>query len=596
MSGFSWEKAARKFTTSSIFIGNSLEADSFSFRVPRNHCQKNQEPTISSGEMVHSRPEMRSFFRNTFLLSLVFVVPFIGLAAHRHRHTARHTGPAALAHAVDKLLAAPEAAQAHWGISITTLDGRLVYEKNDAQLFAPASNAKLLTTTTALALFGPNTTIETRVIAPSAPDAEGTVHGDVTLVGAGDPSISGRAYPYSGKTDQPSPPLVALESLANRLQQRGVKRVEGNIVGDDTAFPWEPYGTGWAWDDLVWDYGAPISALTINDNVVYLAVTPGAKSGDPVAFTWNSAVTGSYYTVENDARTSAAGSQPSLGLDRPLGSREFRLFGTLPAGGAPSHIALAILDPAQFAATAFRQMLEARGIVVTGTATAHHRESVDTAIYEQSVLRPLTLPDSPQATGPVQIAPTVPAGDVVLASRTSVPLLEDMTVTNKVSQNLHAEIFLRLLGKHFGEDGSIVEGARVVRAEMLRAGVQPQDFFFYDGSGLSPEDRVTPRAITTLLRYVAEQPWGAEFRSTLPIGGVDGTLSDRFTHGPLRDHVFAKTGTLEEVNALSGYVTARNGRTLIFSILCNGHMPEAKGITQTIDAIVTAAAETYSVR
>ncbi|EQD42029.1 Peptidase S13, D-Ala-D-Ala carboxypeptidase C, partial [mine drainage metagenome] len=117
-----------------------------------------------------------------------------------------------------------------------------------------------------------------------------------------------------------------------------------------------------------------------------------------------------------------------------------------------------------------------------------------------------------------------------------------------------------------------------------------------DGSGLSPDDRITPRALTTLLRYVAEQPWGAEFRATLPIGGVDGTLSDRFTRGPLRGRVFAKTGTLDEVNALSGYVTAKNGRTLIVSVLCNGHMPEAKGITKTIDAIVTAAAETDSVR
>jgi D-alanyl-D-alanine carboxypeptidase/D-alanyl-D-alanine-endopeptidase (penicillin-binding protein 4) len=501
-----------------------------------------------------------------------------------------------LSHRIDELLAAPSAAQAHWGISITTMDGRLVYEKNDAQLFAPASNAKLLTTSTALALFGPDTTIETRVLAASAPDAQGTVQGDVTLVGAGDLSMSGRTYPYSRKTERPNPPLGSLQALADQLQQRGVKRVEGNVVGDDTAFPREPYGTGWAWDDLLWDYGAPISALTVNDNIVYLAVIPGAQPGDPVTFTWNPDVTSSFYTVENDARTSVAGSQPSLGLDRPLGSREFRLFGTLPVAGPPSHIAVAVIDPAQFAAIAFRQMLEARGITVSGTAIARHRPSVDTSIYEQSVMRTLSLPIATQSNGVAKIAPPVPAGAVVLASRISVPLLQDIAVTNKVSQNLHAETWLRLLGQHFGQDGSIVEGARVVRAQMLRAGVQPRDFFFYDGSGLSPEDRITPRALTTLLRYVAEQPWGAEFRTTLPIGGVDGTLSDRFLHGPLHGHVFAKTGTLEEVNALSGYVTARNGQTLVFSILCNGHMPEAKGITKTIDAIVTAAAETGSVR
>jgi D-alanyl-D-alanine carboxypeptidase/D-alanyl-D-alanine-endopeptidase (penicillin-binding protein 4) len=180
----------------------------------------------------------------------------------------------------------------------------------------------------------------------------------------------------------------------------------------------------------------------------------------------------------------------------------------------------------------------------------------------------------------------------VLASRTSVPVLQDITVTNKVSQNLHAEILLRLLGKQYGADGSIVEGARVVRAFALRAGIQPQDFFFYDGSGLSPQDRVTPRALTALLRYVAEQPWGAQFRATLPVGGVDGSLSDRFSHGALRGHVFAKTGTLGEVNSLSGYVTAASGSTLVFSIICNGHMPAVAGITKTIDDVVTAVAAT----
>ena len=496
---------------------------------------------------------------------------------------------------IDALLANPVAAQAHWGISVTTLDGRVLYEKNSGQLFAPASNAKLLTTSTALALLGPQATIETRVIAASAPDPQGVVRGDVTLLGAGDPSMSGRAYPYVMNGGQPNPPLGALASLADQLQQKGVRTVQGNIVGDDTAFPWEPYGTGWAWDDLEWDYGAPISALTVNDNVVTLVVTPGANAGDTATVAWNPPATDLYYKVANTARTSVAGSQSSLGVDRALGSTEIRLFGTIPAGHAPLHLDLAIQDPAKFAALAFQQMLTQRGITVIGSAVARHRQSVDTSIYEQNVLRPLTVPpavgvSAPSGAAPLQLAAPLPPGAVVLASRTSVPLLEDMTVTNKVSQNQHAEIYLRLLGERYGSDGSIVEGARVVRAFMQRAGMFPQDLFFYDGSGMSPEDRVSPRALTALLRYVAAQPWGAEFRATLPVGGVDGTLSDRFPHGPLHAHVFAKTGTLEEVNTLSGYVTAKSGRTLIVSILCNGHMPAAKGITKTIDGIVTAVA------
>ncbi len=539
----------------------------------------------------HSRGCLR--FVPLLLWLLVVSAPAQGARRARRHSTIAHGrkgSTASLAHRIDSLLNTPAAAQAHWGISVTTLDGRLIYEKNEGQLFAPASNAKLFTTAAALALLGPNATIMTRVIARAAPNAQGTVAGDVTLVGAGDASISGRAYPYNGRTDRPNPPLAALASLADQLQQRGIRHVQGNIVGDDTAFPWEPYGAGWAWDDLEWSWGAPVSALTINDNIVYLTVTPGARAGDPLTFTWDPDVTSSYYTVDNVARTSAAGSQPSLGIDRPLGSQAIRIFGTLPANGPARNLAIAIQDPAEFTAMAFRQMLEARGITVSGTAVAHHRPSLDTAIYEHSVLRPLNLPIPTTALSPVQIAPAVPSGAVVLASRTSVPLLEDVTVTNKVSQNLHAELLLRLLGKQLGEDGSIVEGARVVRAFWLRAGLGPQDFFFYDGSGLSPQDRVAPRAFTTLLRYAAAQPWGTEFRATLPVGGIDGSLAGRFTHGRLRGRVFAKTGTLGEVNSLSGYLTAASGQTLVFSILCNGHLPDVVGITQTLDGIVAAVA------
>jgi D-alanyl-D-alanine carboxypeptidase/D-alanyl-D-alanine-endopeptidase (penicillin-binding protein 4) len=493
-----------------------------------------------------------------------------------------------LADQIETLISTGAAAQAHWGISVTALDGRVLYEKNDAKLFAPASNAKLFTTAAALALIGPQTTIQTQVVAASALDAQGTIHGDVTLMGAGDATISGRTYPYDGKTERPNPPLNALAALADQIQQRGVRRIEGNIVGDDTAFPWQPYANGWAWDNLQWGFGAPVSALTVNDNVVYLSVAPGSRPGDPLTFSWNPPEAAAYYQIQNQGRTSATGSQSSLGLDRPLGSNETRIFGTLPAGSAARSVALAVHDPAAFAAIAFRQMLESRGIVVTGDAIAHHRFSDDTSIYEQSVLRPLTLPAN---AGSVSfMAPTLPPGAIVLASRTSVPLVQDIAVINKVSQNLHAEVLLRLLGKQDGADGSTVEGARVVRAFAARAGIVGQDFFFYDGSGLSPEDRVTPRALTTLIRYAAGQPWGPQFRSTLPVGGVDGTLSDRFMRSPLRGRVFAKTGTLDEVNSLSGYLTAASGQTVAFSILCNGHLPGAGGFAGTIDRIAEAIA------
>jgi D-alanyl-D-alanine carboxypeptidase/D-alanyl-D-alanine-endopeptidase (penicillin-binding protein 4) len=165
-----------------------------------------------------------------------------------------------------------------------------------------------------------------------------------------------------------------------------------------------------------------------------------------------------------------------------------------------------------------------------------------------------------------------------------------VTVVNKVSQNLHAEILLRLLGKAEGDDGSIAQGARVVRQFLVSAGVNPDDFYFLDGSGLSPQDVITPRAATTLLTYAARQPWGEIYRASLPVGGVDGTLENRFTQSPLKGKIFAKTGTLAEVHTLSGYLIAASGRTLVISVLCNDHSPVTDTTRVAMDKIVEAIA------
>jgi D-alanyl-D-alanine carboxypeptidase/D-alanyl-D-alanine-endopeptidase (penicillin-binding protein 4) len=178
----------------------------------------------------------------------------------------------------------------------------------------------------------------------------------------------------------------------------------------------------------------------------------------------------------------------------------------------------------------------------------------------------------------------------VLATHVSVPLAQDITLTNKISQNLHAELILRLLGKTFGTDGSFAQGSRVVRQFLVDAAVNDADFFLYDGSGMSPNDRIAPRAYAQLLSYASRQPWGAAWRDTLPIAGVDGTLANRFLTSPLKGRLWAKTGTLNETNALSGYLTAVSGKTLAFSILCNGHRPDSNAEVQAIDRIAEAIA------
>jgi D-alanyl-D-alanine carboxypeptidase/D-alanyl-D-alanine-endopeptidase (penicillin-binding protein 4) len=279
------------------------------------------------------------------------------------------------------------------------------------------------------------------------------------------------------------------------------------------------------------------------------------------------------------------GAKAEPGLERALGSRVVRVWGVAPAEGF--HAALAIDDPAEYAARSLMAMLTARGVTVTGTARPRHRNSTATREYSdvQSEVLHLAASNLTTVAAPLE-------GRRVLASHVSVPMAEDLTLTNKVSQNLHAELTERLLGRLLaasgsdGQDaGSIADGALVVRQFMLNAGVAKDDFFFYDGSGMSANDLIAPRAYTTLLMYAARQPWGEAWKSTFPVAGVDGTLGNRFKTSPLKGKLFAKTGTLNEVNALSGYLTAASGRTLAFSILVNGHLPGSDAEFHAMDKI-----------
>jgi D-alanyl-D-alanine carboxypeptidase/D-alanyl-D-alanine-endopeptidase (penicillin-binding protein 4) len=523
-------------------------------------------------------------------LLLAFTITSATFVAAQTNPSVSHLSEASLTplgKAILGILADPAVARAHWGISIVAADGRPIYALNDAQSFEPASNAKLFTTATAFAVFSPDVHFETKAVARGTLGSDGILHGDIVLEGTGDPSMSGRAWPYAGKTERPNPPLQALEEMADQIAKGGlVHSIDGRVVGDDSFFPFERYGTGWGWDDLQWEYGAPVSALTVNDNVVYLNLMPGAKPGDPITASWIPDV--SYYTVENTTVTGPSASKAQIGLDRQPGSKTIRLFGTLPVNGKGEHLALAIEDPAEFAALAFRQMLLARGIAVSGDAVAQHSWPVDTTEFLEAVKNPLPSPLPVGRTLPLM---SLRPAERLLASHSSPPLVQDLTVVNKVSQNLHAELLVRDLGKAVLNDASVVAGARVVRQFLVQAGIDPEDFLFFDGSGLSPQDLVTPRATTTLLGYAARQPWGTDFRATLPLAGIDGSLANRFTQSPVKGKLFAKTGTLAEVNALSGYLTARSGKTIVLSILSNDHDPSSEATRKAADKIVEAIYE-----
>lgn len=501
---------------------------------------------------------------------------------HDRKRPRRHARPN-LAAEIGAILREPDLAEAHWGISVVSASGASLYRYNDAQLFEPASNAKLTTTAAALALLPPGVTWTTKVVTAGRIDSHGVLQGNIDLLGAGDPTMSGRSYPYEGRTERPNPPLGALDSMANQIVADGVRVIDGDVVGDDTWFPWEPYGNGWTWDDLQWDYGAPVSALTVNDNIVFLNVGDCASSETrcapprPGEVQWIPDTP--YYKVENSLVILPGQDKAKAGVDLQPGSMTVRLFGTVNDNGL--HVGLTIKDPAEFAATALRQMLLARGVTVRDEAVADHRYSTDTEGFRAEVDQPLVL----HALTVQTIEPPV-KNMTVLAKHVSPPFEQDIKVTLKVSQNLHAELYLRLLGRLEGGDGSIAQGARVVRQFLVQAGVDPDDFVFYDGSGLSRQDLITPRALTRLLVYALQQKWGEEFRDSLPVGGVDGTLSGRFMRSPLRGRVFAKTGTLGEVNSLSGYVEAASGHTMVFSILCNGRRPGGDAARDAIDRIV----------
>jgi D-alanyl-D-alanine carboxypeptidase/D-alanyl-D-alanine-endopeptidase (penicillin-binding protein 4) len=493
---------------------------------------------------------------------------------------ASHKKPLSVQKQIDAILSQPDLARGYWGIEITSLaSGKVLYALNADKMFTPASNTKLFTTAAALALIGPDYKFRTSVETSGSLDKYGRLAGDLVLVGRGDPTLSGRELPYSMRTQRDADPLQVLEKFADEVAQKGVKYIDGDVVADDSYFAFERYGAGWSQDDLVWAEGAPVSALTINDNVVFVNIQPGTHPGDKafVSLTPFS----DYYKIDNRVMTTPAGSGRKLYINREPGASVLTLWGTMPMDDAGANEGLAIEDPAEFAASLFRHLLEVRGIAVFGKDRTRHTELASLSTFATIVIA--------SSHGGDEHSLTAPAGPLVLAEYQSPPLSEDIQVINKVSQNLHAEILLRLLGREKGTGGTVQAGLEVIRGFLNTAGISGDDYAFYDGSGLSRDNLVTPHAVVELLRYASTQPWGKEFHDSLSAAGVDGSLAERCKDLDPAAHVYAKTGSLGGVKSLSGYAVTSQGEPVAFSILTNNFSLPGKEVNDVIDRVIEAA-------
>lgn len=427
------------------------------------------------------------------------------------------------------------------GVMVATLSGEPVFADKANQRFIPASNTKLFTAAATFHLVAhigqadPALGTSLRLLPPEDGAAPSLV-----LVGAGDPALRDAADCLSN----------CLRELADSVAARGITRVV-DVYGDDTLFPYEPWGMGWSWNNLPFYFGAPISALTVNGNAAALRVGPSSAEGAPVTAVW--APGDDVMRVRNDAVTGPPGSENLLSVLRWPGSDEVVLSGSLPADAAARNYFLSVPQPALTAAERLIRLLAARGITVEGAAKVRSRNE---ALAGEEIAR-LAAP----------------------------PLLQSVVYVSEDSDNLAAELLLRHIARAAGGEGAQA-GLDAVHVMLDQAGISRAEIELFDGSGLSPYNRVTPGSTVRFLTWTASQPWGEAFRATLPVGGRTGSLARRFRGTPLEGRLFAKTGTVQGVNALSGFMLAASGETLVFSVIANDRPAEAASVVPVIDKLL----------
>jgi serine-type D-Ala-D-Ala carboxypeptidase/endopeptidase (penicillin-binding protein 4) len=482
------------------------------------------------------------------------------------------TSPAKPVETVDQLLAKirtrlydPLVRRGRVGMKIVSLSsGKVVFEQDSEKYFMPASNMKNFTVAAALDKLGPDFRFVTSVYATSPPDTSGTVKGDIRVYGRGDISIStafNNGDYYKG-----------IDNLVDRIAAAGVKRIEGSIVGDESYFKGFYIPQTWEWDDLHAYYGAEVSALPINDNAVDVTVAPGPPAG-PCNVSISPANT--LFQINNICTT--GGSRRTVRVVKRIDRNVLEISGSVPTGDEGQTTSVAVTRPAELFIAILKQRLEFRGIAVTGS-TRMSQPSIRTT-----------------------------NGQLEIARLESAPLSLIAAKTMKPSQNMFTEVLLWTLGEERGpgrtldaagkrtytdaDPDSSTLGINTVKAFLKDIGAAEDGILQYDGSGLSRHDLVTPSAVVSLYTYMAKQSKSAmAWRESLTIAGVDGTLANRMKGTVAQANFRGKTGTIDQVSALSGYVTTAAGEQLVVSMVVNNVGGRTSVRTSVLDDIAVALA------
>lgn len=452
---------------------------------------------------------------------------------------------------LNQLFGTPAYEHAQWAASVDSLrTGEQLYRLHPSRLLLPASTQKLLTAAAAAERLGWDYRFTTRIVA-TAPISDGTIAGDLVIVGNGDPTINPR-HPERWRI---------FDEWAATLQAKGITVVTGQLIGDDNAFAEPGWGMGWSWDDLRFGYGAPVGALQYNENQIDVVVAPGIAPGTPAVIT--TTPTDSGIVVEHRVTTAAPGTEANVEIARLPGAIVLKVQGQIAADSKPVSVTAAAENPTRLYLNAFREALDRHGIFVGGRTS-----------------------DIDEVTAPINRDVAI---DLIVDR--SPPLSEIVDVTLKWSRNVYAETLLLAMAPQ-SEPATDVKGLEALRETVSGWGVAPESYVARDGSGLSRYDYVTSDALVRLLMAVFKDPAHAEaFRNTLPVAGLSGSLANHMRGTAAEARVWAKTGSMSNVRTLAGYLLTLHGEPLVFSILVNNYRGPSAEIEAIIDKAVVRLVE-----